>query len=85
MNLADGCGARATEAKDLLFVVNLKAAKTIGLVISETLSRTRSFIDPPDPLRFALRLRSPADNRSGNLGFRVEWANLIKGNGLQVD
>ena len=45
--LADGCGARATDATDSLLVVNLKAAKAIGLAISETLSRTRSFIDPP--------------------------------------
>ena len=83
--LADGCGARATDATDSLLVVNLKAAKAIGLAISETLSRTRSLIDPPDLLRSALRLKSPADNRSSNLSFRVEWANPIKGNGLQVD
>jgi hypothetical protein len=34
--LADGCGARATDATDSLLVVNLKAAKAIGLAISET-------------------------------------------------
>jgi formylglycine-generating enzyme required for sulfatase activity len=33
--------------------------------------RGASFIDPPVLLRSALRLKSPVDNRSGNLGFRV--------------